>query len=70
MIEDIIIIKDGRLSLEAAINMEVPQSSIRNYFNVNFEGITTEKELKKLRETPNNNISQIIDNVKTILNTY
>ena len=77
MIEDIIIIKDGRLSLEAAINMEDPESSIRNYFNVNFQGITTEKEIKKLRESQKGNISQFIktgkisdfDNFKNVLDT-
>ena len=76
MIEDIIIIKDGRLSLEAAINMEDPESSIRNYFNVNFQGITTEKEMKKFKESFNENTSQFIqnkitsdfDNVKSVLN--
>ena len=77
MIEDIIIIKDGRLSLEAAINMEDPESSIKNYFNVNFQGITTEKEMRKLKESEKGNISQIIktgkmsdfDNFKTVLDT-
>jgi hypothetical protein len=30
MIEDIVIVKDGRLSLEAAIDMEDPETSIQN----------------------------------------
>ena len=49
MIEEIVIVKDGRLSLEAAIDTEDPESSIRKYFNISFEGITTAKEIKKLK---------------------
>ena len=51
MIEEIVIVKDGRLSLEAAIDIEDPEDSIKNYFNINFQGITTAKEMKKLEET-------------------
>ena len=40
-IEEIVIVKDGRLSLEAAIDIEDPEESIKNYFNINFQGITT-----------------------------
>ena len=76
MIEDIIIIKDGRLSLEAAIDMEDPEGSIRNYFTVNFQGISTEKEIKKINELERESNSKIIqtkktsdfDNAKTLLN--
>ena len=75
MIEDIIIIKDGRLSLEAAIDMEDPENSIRKYFNVNFQGITTAKEIKKLKELQKHSTSQLIqtkntkdfDNAKNVL---
>jgi hypothetical protein len=42
-IEEIVIVKDGRLSLEAAIDIEDPEESIKNYFNINFQGITTAK---------------------------
>ena len=76
MIEDLIIIKDGRLSLEAAIDMEDPESSIRKYFNVNFQGITTEKEIKKLNELQKVSTCHLfqtkktknIDNAKLYLN--
>ena len=76
MIEDLIIIKDGRLSLEAAIDTQDPEKSIRNYFNVNFQGITTEKKIKKLKEVQKESTSQLIqsknvsdfDNAKTVLN--
>ena len=75
MIEEIIIVKYGRLSLEVAIDMEDPESSIEKYFNVNFQGITTDKEMKKIEEAKKLNVSQLIrsqktkdfDNVKTVL---
>ena len=51
MIEEIVMVKDGRLSLEAAIDIEEPEGSIKNYFNINFQGITTAKEIKKLEES-------------------
>ena len=78
MIEEIIIVKDGRLSLEAAIDIDEPEESIRNYFNVNFQGITTAKEIKKLEEANKRlNNSQLIkskktrdfDNAKVVLNS-
>ena len=77
MIEDIIIIKDGRLSLEAAIDMENPEISIRNYFNVKFQGISTEKEMKKMNELKKESNTQLIlskkrndfDKVRAILNS-
>ena len=53
MIEDIIFVKDGRLSLEASIDMGDQQTSIAKYFQVNFQGITSEKEIKKLEEMQN-----------------
>ena len=78
MIEEIVIVKDGRLSLEAAIDIEDPEESIKNYFNINFKGITTAKEIKKLEEAnrklnssylmPSKNV-QDYDNAKFVLNT-
>ena len=77
MIEEIVIVKDGRLSLEAAIDIEEPEESIKNYFNINFQGITTAKEMKKLEEANKKiNTSHLIssknvkdfDNVKFMLN--
>ena len=76
MIEDFVIIKDGRLSLEAAIDMEDPENSIRRYFNVNFQGITSAKEANKFKEIQKQSSSQLIqskktkdfDNAKNILN--
>ena len=76
MIEDIVIIKDGRLSLEVAIDMEEPENSIRQYFNINFQGITSAKEAKKFKEIQKQSSSQLIqykktkdfDNAKSVLN--
>jgi hypothetical protein len=76
MIEEIIIVKDGRLSLEVAIDTEDPETSIVKYFNVNFQGITTAKEMKKIEEAKKLNISHLLlskktkdfDNAKTVLN--
>ena len=74
MIEEIIFVKDGRLSLEAAIDMDDPDLSIQRYFTVNFQGITSEKEMKKLEErTSNSKINSRkmldFDKVKYLLNT-
>ena len=75
MIEDIIFVKDGRLSLEAAIDMEDQQGSLEKYFFINFQGITTEKEMKKLEEKINSSKmlyyqrTQDFDKAKNILNT-
>ena len=74
MIEEIIFVKDGRLSLEAAIDMDDPELSIQRYFTVNFQGITSEKEMKKLEEKAYNskaNSRKLLDfdNVKFLLNT-
>ena len=50
MIEEIIFIKDGRISLNAAINLEAPSKSIYNYFNEKFIPFTSDEE-KKLFES-------------------
>ena len=78
VIEEIVIVKDGRLSLEAAIDIDEPEESIRNYFNINFQGITTAKEIKKIEEAnkkinssylmPSKNIKDY-DNAKFVLNS-
>ena len=64
-IEEIVIVKDGRLSLEAAIDIEDPESSIKKYFNVNFEGITTDKEMKKKLEKNKDSNVVLIQNKNT-----
>ena len=77
MIEEIVIVKDGRLSLEAAIDIEDPETSIRKYFNVNFEGISTEKEMKRIKSHKKETTSDIFqsknikdfDRAKNVLST-
>jgi len=66
MIEEIVIVKDGRLSLEAAIDIEDPEKSIKNYFNINFHGITTAKEMKKLEEANKKINSSLLKSSKNI----
>jgi hypothetical protein len=75
MIEEIVFIKDGRLSLEAAIDMEDQENSIRKYFVFNFQGITSAKEMKRLSaakfssKTLNSKKPKDFDNAKNVL-TY
>ena len=74
MIEEIIFVKDGRLSLEAAIDMGDQEYSIKKYFNINFRGINSEKDNKKLEDIKynskpiNSRKSKDFDNVKFVLN--
>ena len=46
MLEEIIFIKDGKISFEAAINVDNPSISIQKYFNENFHEFNNEKEKK------------------------
>ena len=74
MIEEIVFIKDGRLSLEAAIDMEDQENSIRKYFVFNFQGITSAKEKKRLSaakfssKTLYSKKPKDFDNAKNVLN--
>ena len=65
MIEEIVFVKDGRLSLDAAIDMEDQETSISKYFQVNFQGITSAKEIKKYEENNNGNNSKMIGSSQT-----
>jgi len=60
MLEEIIFLKDGKISFNAAINMENPLKSINKYFFESFSAFTTAEEKKLLSE----NIS-IKSNVST-----
>jgi hypothetical protein len=50
MLEEIIFLKDGKISLNAAINSENPINSINRYFYESFSPFTTEKERKIMNE--------------------
>ena len=53
MLEEIIFIKDGIISLNAAINTENPMKSINKYFFESFSPFTTEEEKKLINENIN-----------------
>ena len=46
MLEEIIFIKDGRISLNAAINLEDPSTSLCEYFKKKFSPFTSDEEKK------------------------
>ena len=54
MVEEIIFIKDGKISLNAAINADDPTASINKYLSENFSPFTTEEEKKLINENINN----------------
>ena len=54
MIEEIIFVKDGKISLNAAVNTENPLKSLEKYFVENFSPFTTEEEKKLINENMNN----------------
>ena len=53
MLEEIIFLKDGKISFNAAINMENPLKSINKYFFESFTPFTTEEEKKLINENIN-----------------
>ena len=61
LIDNIIFVKDGKLSLEASINLNDPFNSINQYIRYNFRGISKKQELN------NNNIMRI-NSILTIRN--
>ena len=54
LVEEIIFIKDGKISFNAAINTEEPSSSINKYFLERFAPFTKEEENNLLKENLNN----------------
>ena len=53
MLEEIIFLKDGKISFNAAINMENPLKSINKYFFESFTPFTTEEQKKLINENIN-----------------
>ena len=53
LIDNIIFVKDGRLSIEASIDLNDPYNSIRHFLLHNFAGIS-KKEEKKINNNTNN----------------
>ena len=56
LIDNIIFVKDGRLSIEVAVDLDDPYTSIKAYINNNFKGISRKEESK------NNNTNLTIAN--------
>lgn len=46
MIQNIVFVKDGRLSIEIAIDINDPYTSIKKYAEINFIGISKQEEKK------------------------
>ena len=66
LIDNVVFIVDGRLSLEIAINLENPEKSINKYLSNNYNPLKSENE----NSTINHNLSIIekMDNKKTDIN--
>lgn len=56
IVEEIIFIKDGRISMNAAIYLEDPSISINKYFNEKFNAFTLDEE-RKLYDSPLNDVN-------------
>ena len=50
IVEEMIFIKDGRISLEAAINLDNPSNSIKKYFYEKFSEFNNEKEINESQD--------------------
>ena len=65
LIQNVIFVKDGTLSMEITINLDDPYKSIQNYMENNFIGISKQEEIK------NNNYSRKISiEVDNKINNY
>ena len=73
IVEEIIFIKDGRIGLNAAIDLENPSNSINRYFNENFKAFTSDEEKKlfgsRLNDGPWNNNTMYASNMNASI-TY
>ena len=57
LVENIIFVKNGRLALQAAIDIEEPEESIKHYLNKNFGDITEEQIMISKYVSSNSNSS-------------
>ena len=55
MLEEILFLKDGKIAVNAALNIGNPMKSINKYFTEAFTPFTTEEEKKLINENINNN---------------
>ena len=58
IINNITFVKDGRLSLEASVDLEDPVTSIENYLTKNFKDISKEED--KIRQMENNKFENTV----------
>jgi hypothetical protein len=68
-VENIIFVKEGRLILEAAINLNNPSESYEKYFRENFKSINM-KTLQKMRNSVSNTEASAIDYKQLENNNY
>ena len=68
-VENIIFVKEGRLILEAAINLNNPSESYEKYFRENFKSINM-KTLQKMRNSVSNTEASTIDYKQLENNNY
>ena len=58
IVENIVFIRDGKLSLVASINIDDPMESIRKYLDENFDGISSKEEILNLSSDLSNSNSK------------
>ena len=67
-IRNMIFVKDGRLALEARIDINDPYESIKNYFEKNFDDFSEEDEFRVLHnDNTNTNHSMYMNNISNLL---
>ena len=62
IVEKMVFVKDGRLSLEACVNLEDPYESIYKYLEKNFEDFSEENENRMFNNNTDNNNNLLILN--------
>ncbi len=65
LIENIIFVKNGRLALQAAIDIEEPEESMKHYLNKNFGAISNDLMDLSKYESSNTNSSSLLYKTKT-----
>jgi len=74
MIQNIVFVKDGRLSIEIAIDINNPYQSIKKYAEINFNGISKQEEKKNYNFVSRLNslvhVKKDFNNLKTEINNF
>ena len=69
MIENIVFVKEGRLCLEAAIDLDSPEDSIRKYLGEKFEDILENNSENFINNSSTKENNNQIENIKNIFNS-